>query len=75
MLVTNARYAALNYRRSIGDMRRNGSKKQKIKVPLSRRESALASGTISLERSRSKSAMGDKRGERKEGNCRFSPFI
>jgi len=49
-----------------------GPKKRKIKVALSWRESALAAGTISLERSRSKSAAGDKRRERKEGNCRLS---
>lgn len=53
-------------------MRRDGSEKRKIKVPLSRRESALAAGTISLERSRSKSLRLEAEGKRKEGNCRFS---
>lgn len=53
-------------------MQRDGPEKRKIKVPLSRRESALAVGTISLERSRSKTATRGKRGERKKGNCRVS---
>lgn len=50
--------------RSIGDTQHDESEKQKIRVSLSRRESALAVGTISLERSRSKSAT---RGGRKQG--------
>lgn len=65
---------ALNYRRNRHATR---GRKRGIRVPLSRQESALASGRISLERSRSKSATGATRemgggGGRKEGSREFS---